>query len=511
MTTSPHRLRRVILSGVVLLALVVAACGPHATASGRRAPSAASPASSPAASPAAGLGSPLPSPSAVTGDVWERGDPDLVSVAQAGLVRALSLSDTHDSITLTLERAYADANRIVIGYRLGLPETLGEYGGISAGMQVTPLTDSAGRSYAGTSGGGFADASGVLSAHVLSFDASPLPPGVPEATFDLTFPEVTGIPKSTSKTEVLARGPWHFHFTVPVQPGRVIDQPQQVTAAGSTVRLERVVMTPSLTRVWVRITPPDGDASWHWVPIVDLEGPGYVSGGAGGSNEVPPGSGLFNHPFLTPPGRSGARWMVNVSELVGMKPPPTPAEKSHRRIAGPWVFTFLIGAASDAAVHPPIGPSAAPTTAGAARAALDRFMQARLQREDAVVLDLLVDNLRALGGQEKARRQVTQASNACWYRYDVLVFGQPTLTSATSLVRVYTHSWGGDVMGGVPRSWQQEIGLSSTAIGWRVERLEAPQDERQEPNEPHGRTTSACTVPRGPTAEPAGTATPVRP
>ncbi len=514
MTTSLHRLRVVFRSGVVLLALVVAACGPRLTASGQPAPSAASPASSPAASPAAVLASPLPSPSPAAGDVWGRGDPGLASVAQAGLVRALSLSDTHDGATLTLERAYADANRIVIGYSLRVPEAFGDYGGISADMQVTPLTDSAGRWYSRTGSGGFADGRGAFYAYVVSFDAAPLPPGVQEATFDLTFPEVTGIPKGTSKTEVLARGPWRFHFTVPVQPGRVVDQPQAIAAAGSTVRLERVVITPSLTRVWVRITPPDGDSSWHWLPIVDLDGPGYVSGGPRGSHEVPPGSGLFDHLFLTPPGPSGSRWVVNVSELVGMKPPPTltPAERpQQRRLAGPWVFPFVIPAASDAAVSPQPRPSAAPTAAGAARAALDRFMQARLQREDAVVLDLLVDNVRVLGGQEQARRQLTQVSNPCWYRYDVLAFGQPTPTSATALVRVYTHFWGGDVMGGVPRSWQQELGLSSTAIGWRVERLEAPQDERQEPNEPHGRTTSACSVPRAPTPEPAATTTQVRP
>ena len=42
--------------------------------------------------------------------------PGLNHVGQAGLSQELDLSQTLDGVTVTLERAYADANRVVVGY-----------------------------------------------------------------------------------------------------------------------------------------------------------------------------------------------------------------------------------------------------------------------------------------------------------------------------------------------------------------------------------------------------------
>lgn len=54
-----------------------------------------------------------------------RTDPGLQSVDERGLVETLNLSQTIDGITVTIERAYADQNRISVWYRvdgLGIPE-----------------------------------------------------------------------------------------------------------------------------------------------------------------------------------------------------------------------------------------------------------------------------------------------------------------------------------------------------------------------------------------------------
>ena len=65
-------------------------------------------------------------------------------------------------------------------------------------------------------------------------------------------------------------------------------------------------------------------------------------------------------------------------------------------------------------------------------------------------------------------------------------------------MRIYTHWWGGDVMAGPPRSWEQQIGLVRMAGDWRVNRLGAAIGEREEPNEVHGPRVSACNAgPRG--------------
>ncbi len=126
-------------------------------------------------------------------------------------------------------------------------------------------------------------------------------------------------------------------------------------------------------------------------------------------------------------------------------------------------------------------------------------MEARIRRQDLAVLGLLSDGLSQdlrTNQQEAARLSLFQVSNPCWYRYETLSFEQQTPTETTSQVRVYQHFWGGDVMGGPPRSWEQEVVLVETPAGWRVDQLSEPRNEREEPNEPHERTLSACNVPR---------------
>ncbi len=145
------------------------------------------------------------------------------------------------------------------------------------------------------------------------------------------------------------------------------------------------------------------------------------------------------------------------------------------------------------------GERAGPTLEGkpalTARATLERFMQARIDRNEPGVLDLLTEQLQA-----KVMRglpvdvPLTQVSNPCWYRYLVLTLNQTSAAQAQARVRIYEHQWPGDNAGSLPRSWEQEIGLTETTAGWRVDALGEAENEHQEPNEPHGPTLSACTA-----------------
>lgn len=144
-------------------------------------------------------------------------------------------------------------------------------------------------------------------------------------------------------------------------------------------------------------------------------------------------------------------------------------------------------------VHPPTHGTPE-KEAAPAREVLARFLDARLQRQDARVLELLSDELRTRLDAHAVR--LTQVSNPCWYRAEVLAFGQATPTTATATIRIYEHQWGGDVAGGLPRSWEQDVRLVQAAAGWRVGQLGVVRSEREEPGEPHGPTTSACTVAR---------------
>ncbi len=135
--------------------------------------------------------------------------------------------------------------------------------------------------------------------------------------------------------------------------------------------------------------------------------------------------------------------------------------------------------------------AAAPaSTPNDARAALDHFMLARLQRRDQEVLAALTDGLRA--GVDVSAPRLMQPSNPCWYRYEILALGEPTPSSATARVRVYTHWWGGDVMAGPPGSWEQDLGLVLDVSRWWVSQVSPPSADQEEPGEPHGPTLSAC-------------------
>ena len=140
-------------------------------------------------------------------------------------------------------------------------------------------------------------------------------------------------------------------------------------------------------------------------------------------------------------------------------------------------------------------PTAESKPALAARTALNLFMRARIDGDEPGELNLLTDRLRSqvMTGLP-VDVPLTQVSNPCWYRFQILSFSQPSATQAQARVRVYEHQWPGDSAGSIPRSWEQVIGLVETGSGWRVDQLGGSENEREEPGEPHGPTLSACTA-----------------
>lgn len=129
---------------------------------------------------------------------------------------------------------------------------------------------------------------------------------------------------------------------------------------------------------------------------------------------------------------------------------------------------------------------------------LTDFMRARIERDDRHVLDGLTDALKAELDNSTAvyQRPLLQVSNPCWYRFETLSFEQTEPTMAHARIRMFEHFWSGDSGGRVPSSWEQNITLTETTAGWRVSELGNLENERDEPNEPHGETISACIVVR---------------
>ena len=134
-------------------------------------------------------------------------------------------------------------------------------------------------------------------------------------------------------------------------------------------------------------------------------------------------------------------------------------------------------------------PAMAQGALDGARSVLTRFMDAVIARDADAARALATEELRA-----QSPGAFVGVSNPCTYRYEVLAFTPTAPGIVAARVRIYQHFWPGDVGGGPPSSFQQDVGLIQTAAGWRVSRLGPQQNARQEPNESHGPTTSACNV-----------------
>jgi len=289
-------------------------------------------------------------------------------VEEAHLAQEVNLSQTLDGVTVTLERVYADANEIVIGYTIKGPN------GQRYHAYHLTLTDAAGAVFPGTVGYGMSGQSDILEAslppgegsYVLAFDAAAvtgapkeldlrlvmeleklvLPPDAPSPS-----PTLAGSPAEPPESMVVVLeplptpderaivGPFAFDFSVPFIPGRVAEVNQTVEAAGVAMRLERVVVTPSETRAYLRFDSPGG-AETRWAPIVMLKAPGdekSQSYFAYSVNADPP---IHQCGFLAPLYDRQGEWNLTVTELVGTDLAQQPSEDI--RLAGPWVFRFRV-------------------------------------------------------------------------------------------------------------------------------------------------------------------------
>ncbi len=137
----------------------------------------------------------------------------------------LHLAQTACGRTMTLQHAYADANRIIIGYTLsGTGPTLSPHLSTSNGMQLPALdVGSSGSSWSG------------MSSNVITFDAVHIAhrPG----RLDLRLTAAAGGAATCSRT-------FDFRLAVPFVLGRTLTLNQTIVSEGIAVTLDRVVVTP---------------------------------------------------------------------------------------------------------------------------------------------------------------------------------------------------------------------------------------------------------------------------
>ena len=297
----------------------------------------------------------------VVGRLFEQ-ETGLSRVQQAGLSQEIDLRQTVDGVTVILERGYADANRIVLGYTIQS----------SDGRRYDPasmvLSGSSGTVFTPTVGMGAIGQDDVLEislppgegGYIFSFDAT----GLPEApsTLDLNLEvelrefivpaNTPGQPVAQDKAAAQPAGaavaeagparsgavvgPFVFDFRLPFLPGYTVDVGQTATAAGVTLELKRVVVTPSETRALLCIEAP-GDGWESWAVVATL---GTEEGEAHSAWSATRQDQCSLHGFLPPLAGQHGDWKLVVTELIefaGIE-----SGGGNTRLSGPWVFYFRV-------------------------------------------------------------------------------------------------------------------------------------------------------------------------
>jgi hypothetical protein len=178
--------------------------------------------------------------------LWSE-DRGLQHVTQAGLARDLNLRQTINGVTVHVQKGYADANRVAIGYSVELPPTAAANDGPQFSTPI--LTDDNGSTYPSL---GFSTTNdSPLGAQLHNFEPFGVTAGR-DIAFTLTIPEVVRAPKGSGTVQAF-RGPWVFNFTLPMAAARVVERTLTFTRPGVELTVTRIVIAPSATRFEYRV------------------------------------------------------------------------------------------------------------------------------------------------------------------------------------------------------------------------------------------------------------------
>ena len=252
----------------------------------------------------------------------------------AGLLRDPQLHQEAGGCAARIKQVYADANRLIIGLTVNVPAAQrGEfrvYGGVMyAGGKVPALL------YETTT----SNATGTA-ARLLVYDLSLLNPTPSELKLRAIF-SIVG-QSSASEQQALCRNPFNFDLAVPVHTSdtRVLHLNRTISAAGETITLEKVVVTPLAAQAILRVSEGDDNVAWDLV-AVDIS-----FAGKDGSVTREHGS-LFNltggrlslelsQSDLTREGK----WIVEVVHL--QESSSEAPQTGFAPLRGPWIFEFEV-------------------------------------------------------------------------------------------------------------------------------------------------------------------------
>ena len=287
---------------------------------------------------------------------------------QENLLHDIQLSQTAGGVTVTLEKVYADAHQILIGYSVsGSPDA-------SLHNSEATLTDINGIVFREVAGAGVTGTSEILNvslpegagSYVKAFDAAAVR-GAPDhlqlhLSLQLTQQQALAASEAELSTtdgrsvepaavvEVLTPETWaqettaglfDFDFDVPFIPARTAYVQQSAQAAGISMRLQEIAIAPSETRVTFCFLPPAGMNNLDWAVTGALR-PGFgrtyhLAFEDRGRVEQTNGEQCATYGLLAPLDDHQGTWTLRVNELVGFE---QKAPYGQTRLSGPWVFRY---------------------------------------------------------------------------------------------------------------------------------------------------------------------------
>lgn len=203
-------------------------------------------------------------------------------------------------LSITVNEAYADSNRISVGYTVnGTAEN-----GAEIKLYSNPtLTDSSGRSYLWLVGSSqqnevvSTDAAGEHFTHegIMSFDAATtgIAPNALDLRLKIDVAFTTADLRANEPMGMMMAGLTEFAFSLPVTVGREVTLGQTAASGSQSITAERVVITPSMMRLEICLSDAvmfavDAWLSWETPATLAVNGqpvfsriPAYFSGSSG--------------------------------------------------------------------------------------------------------------------------------------------------------------------------------------------------------------------------------------
>jgi hypothetical protein len=217
-------------------------------------------------------------------------DEGITAVEEAGMVQDINLSETIEGVTVTLQRGYADANRIALWFSIAgveLPE------GQLVGNFFHPYIRYADGQILNPRGTGGSLISTGEFTYLITFDHEEPTPARGEFEFVFQLkpgevyilpPDYTPVPDVSLeeyRSEFTLVDTFSFTFTLPVSEALTFEPDQTVESNGVSMTLETLEIAPSASTLGLCYDlPPNGD----WMPNASVrfdEGQPVVLSGVG--------------------------------------------------------------------------------------------------------------------------------------------------------------------------------------------------------------------------------------